>query len=86
MARTLDDSMANKIVCKRNANREKTDHTPFEAWGGTERWEEILDRCSILPKNKRWRFAEDAMEKERLLSLPVHCQLAELLDVKRMVH
>ena len=65
--RTLDDSMANKILCMREANREKTDRTPFEAWGDTDGWPEILARSTVLPRNKRWRFAEDAMgryEKE----------------------
>ena len=62
-SRTLDDSMANKVLCKRRANREKADQTPFQAWGNTERWQDILDRSSILPKNKRWRFAQDAMEQ-----------------------
>ncbi len=61
--RTLDDSMANKILCMRDANREKTNRTPFEAWGKTEQWPELLARSTALPKNKRWRFAEDAMER-----------------------
>jgi len=61
--RTLDDSMGNKVLCMRYANREKTDRTPFEAWGGTDRWPDILARSTVLRKNKRWRFAEDAMER-----------------------
>lgn len=67
-SRTLDDGMANKILCKRQGNREKGDRTPFERWGATNQWQDILDRCAELPANKRWRFAEDAMsrfEKER---------------------
>ena len=63
ISRTLDDSMANKILCMRRANRDKSNQTPFEAWGSAPEWPEILDRSSLLPKNKRWRFAEDAMER-----------------------
>lgn len=61
--RTLDDSMANKILCKRRANREKSNQTPFETWGNAGYWPEILARSAVLPKNKRWRFADDAMQR-----------------------
>jgi CRISPR-associated endonuclease Csn1 len=60
---TLDDSNANKIVCIREANRDKRKRSPFEAWGHTGRWEEIAARAARLPKNKRWRFEPDAMQK-----------------------
>lgn len=63
-SRTLDDSMANKILCTQRANREKSNQTPHEAWShDSEQWQAILDRIAILPKNKRQRFAEDAMER-----------------------
>lgn len=60
---TLDDSNGNKIVCTREANREKRKRSPYEAWGHTARWEEIAARAAQLPRNKRWRFEPDAMEK-----------------------
>ncbi|WP_025290702.1 type II CRISPR RNA-guided endonuclease Cas9 [Sphingomonas sanxanigenens] len=60
---TLDDSNANKILCLREANRDKRKRSPFEAWGGTPQWEEIAERASRLPRNKRWRFEPDAMER-----------------------
>lgn len=60
---TLDDSNGNKIVCLREANREKRKRSPYEAWGHTVRWEEIAARAAQLPKAKRWRFEPDAMEK-----------------------
>ncbi len=41
LSRSLDDSFANKVVCHRDANVEKAKRTPYEAWGGGERWEEI---------------------------------------------
>ncbi|KFL45131.1 hypothetical protein IL54_0499 [Sphingobium sp. ba1] len=60
---TLDDSNGNKIVCTREANREKRKRSPYEAWGHSARWEEIAARAAQLPRNKRWRFEPDAMEK-----------------------
>jgi CRISPR-associated endonuclease Csn1 len=60
---TLDDSNANKIVCLREANREKRKRSPFEAFGHTARWEEIAARAARLPSNKRWRFQADAMDR-----------------------
>jgi len=62
-SKTLDDSMANKILCKRQGNQKKGNFTPFEAWGKTNQWNAILDRCGVLPANKRWRFTEEAMER-----------------------
>ncbi len=62
-SRTLDDSPANKIVCLREANRRKRNRSPWEAWGETPQWEDILARAQRLPANKRWRFLPDAMER-----------------------
>lgn len=62
-SRTLDDSNANKIVCIAGANRAKRNRTPFEAWGGSSEWEEILHRAERLPRNMSWRFNPDAMKK-----------------------
>jgi CRISPR-associated endonuclease Csn1 len=63
-SRTLDDSMANKTVAMRGANREKRNLSPHEAFGSDPtRFESILDRAQSLPPNKRWRFKPDAMER-----------------------
>ena len=63
-SRSLDDSMANTVLCMRSANREKGRKTPFEAWGSDpERYSQILARASTLRHNKRWRFQENAMER-----------------------
>ncbi len=62
---TLDDSNGNKIVCLREANRQKRKQSPYDAWGHTDRWEAIAARAANLPRNKRWRFEPDAMEKFR---------------------
>jgi len=60
-SRTLDDGFANRTLCLKEANRHKTNKTPWEAWGGTERWETISANLKNLPANKAWRFAPDAM-------------------------
>ena len=63
-SRTLDNSPANKIVCMRDANREKGPRAPFDAFGpDPERWSDILSRAQGLPRNKRWRFTPEAMER-----------------------
>lgn len=62
-SRTFDDSAANKAVCFRKENRLKRTKTPHEAWGDTPRWPEIAASALALPRNKRWRFAADAMQK-----------------------
>ena len=64
--RTLDNSPANKTVSIRAANREKGNHSSFEAFGNSPTgydWEDISNRAGRLPPNKRWRFQPDAMER-----------------------
>jgi CRISPR-associated endonuclease Csn1 len=62
-SRTLDDSPANKVVCFRSANRDKRKLSPYEALGDRPGWAEIESRARLLPANKRWRFADDAMQR-----------------------
>lgn len=65
-SRTLDDSFANRVLCLTEANREKRNLSPWEAWGGgrnPERWAIIDQNLKHLPKQKAWRFAPDAMTK-----------------------
>jgi CRISPR-associated endonuclease Csn1 len=68
--RTLDNSPANKTVSMRFANRTKGNNSPHEAFhagpsinGFAYDWPAILVRAQELPRNKRWRFAADAMER-----------------------
>lgn len=64
--RTLDNSAANRTVSLRRANRDKGNNSPYEAFGHSPPgydWAGILARANDLPRNKRWRFAADAMEK-----------------------
>lgn len=62
-SRTLDDSEANKILCRTGANRRKRNRAPAEVAEWADRYDDILARAGTLPRNKRWRFARDAMEK-----------------------
>ncbi len=64
---TLDDSLNNKTVCLRRANREKGNRTPFEAFGkhpveGYD-YEAMLQRAHHMPRAKAWRFRTDAMQR-----------------------
>ncbi len=65
-SKSLDDSLPNKVVCFRQANRDKGNRTPFEAFSGSPGdydWNKINSRVGELPKSKQWRFDEDALEK-----------------------
>lgn len=66
-SQTLDDSLNNKTVAMRQANRIKGNRTPWEArldfeaqgWSVTA----MLDRAEQMPKNKRYRFGEDGYQR-----------------------
>jgi CRISPR-associated endonuclease Csn1 len=64
---TLDDSLNNKTVSMRQANRIKGNRTPWQAKEDFERqgwsFEKILQRAELMPKAKRSRFAADGYEK-----------------------
>nr|WP_238944308.1 type II CRISPR RNA-guided endonuclease Cas9 [Allofranklinella schreckenbergeri] len=66
-SQTLDDSLNNKTVSMRQANRIKGNRTPwqaredFEAQGWT--YECMLQRAERMPKAKRYRFAPDGYER-----------------------
>jgi CRISPR-associated endonuclease Csn1 len=62
-SKTLDDSAANRILCMREANREKRNEAPADVKIWQDRYDDILERAQRLPQNKRWRFARDAMER-----------------------
>lgn len=59
---TLDDSMSNKTLVVREANRIKGDRTPWQARDmlAARGWDYsgVLKRVHLLPKPKRFRFAE----------------------------
>lgn len=64
---TLDDSLNNKTVATRRANRVKGNRTPLNARADFERegwaYNAILDRAELMPRNKRYRFGEDGHQK-----------------------
>jgi CRISPR-associated endonuclease Csn1 len=66
-SKTLDDSLNNKTVAMRQANRIKGNRTPAEAAAdfATQGWpiEDMLQRASLMPKGKRYRFAPDGLEQ-----------------------
>lgn len=65
-SRTYDDTIANKTLSFTEANRIKGNKSPYEAFGHNPegyKWEDILARSQNLPKNKSWRFLNNAMEK-----------------------
>lgn len=66
-SQTLDDSLNNKTVALRRANRVKGNRTPWDARNDFEAqgWdtESMLSRAMQMPKNKRYRFADDGYTK-----------------------
>jgi len=63
----LDDSLNNKTVSLRSANRIKGNQTPYEAFGkhnvqGFD-YAAILTRAASMPKGKAYRFAPDGMQR-----------------------
>lgn len=66
-SQTLDDSLNNKTLCVREANRVKGNRTPWDArfdfaamgWMHSD----ILARAQQMPRGKRYRFAEDGYQK-----------------------
>jgi CRISPR-associated endonuclease Csn1 len=66
-SQTLDDSLNNKTVAMRQANRIKGNRTPAQAAADFEvqgwKADDMLARASLMPKGKRYRFAQDGFEQ-----------------------
>ena len=65
-AKTLDDSLNNKTVSMRSANRDKGNRIPFDAFGHSPLgydYATILERANNMPLAKRKRFAPDGYER-----------------------
>lgn len=64
---TLDDSLANKTISMRRANRDKGNLTPYEAFGARSvsgyDYDAILSRAACMPRMKAKRFAPDGYER-----------------------
>jgi len=82
-SRSLDNSMANKVVCFRNANADKSDRTPYEwlAESDPKRFEAVCLRASKLPYNKRRKF----IQKEVVLDEFVARQLVDTAYISKAV-
>lgn len=63
-SRTLDNSMSNKTVSLRRANRDKGNQTPYEAFFNHPdyHYAEILERANVMSNAKKRRFAEDGYD------------------------
>lgn len=63
---TLDDSLNNKTVAMRAANRAKGNRTPWQAFGAQASagfsYTDILARAEQMPRHKRYRFGEDGYQ------------------------
>ena len=66
-SQTLDDSLNNKTLATRPANRVKGNRSPAQAREDFERegwaYDAILQRAERMPRNKRYRFGPDGYEK-----------------------
>ncbi|MCR4304857.1 MAG: type II CRISPR RNA-guided endonuclease Cas9 [Gallionella sp.] len=66
-SQTLDDSLNNKTVALRQANRVKGNRTPWEAFGAQSTagfdYAGILGRAEQMPRGKRYRFGEDGYQR-----------------------
>lgn len=63
---TLDDSLNNKTVALRRANRDKGNRTPYEAFGHSPPgydYAAILERAALMPRDKAKRFAADGYQR-----------------------
>ncbi len=65
-AQTLDDSLNNKTVALRVANRIKGNRAPWQASkdfaAAGFAYSSILERAELMPKAKRYRFGEDGLQ------------------------
>ncbi|MBI3562745.1 MAG: type II CRISPR RNA-guided endonuclease Cas9 [Gammaproteobacteria bacterium] len=66
-SKTLDDSLNNKTVSLRRANRDKGNQTPYEAFGrqaipGYD-YHDILQRATLMHREKAKRFAPDGYQR-----------------------
>jgi CRISPR-associated endonuclease Csn1 len=62
-SRSYDDRRANKVLASREWNRRKGNKSPFEAFGHTDDWPQIMARVRNLRSDRQWRFGKDASAK-----------------------
>lgn len=66
-SRCLDDSYMNKTLCCVHENIRKGKQTPYEFYNGTEQYEQILQRISVLPYPKRRKFSQKEVELDTFI-------------------
>ena len=62
-SQTLLDSLGNKVVCLREANRDKGNRAPYDAFGHNPPGYDYAAILARAPKHKKRRFQPDAMEQ-----------------------
>jgi CRISPR-associated endonuclease Csn1 len=69
--RSLDNRMQNKTLARTDMNSKKNDRSPYDAFGHTDQWPEMVERAKkLLPENKAKRFCstlgppEDMSERQ----------------------
>ncbi|MDH4320406.1 MAG: type II CRISPR RNA-guided endonuclease Cas9 [Desulfobulbaceae bacterium] len=72
-SKSLDDSYMNKVVCYAGENRYKSNRTPIDAFGGSDKWTQITQAVNRWPKelrNKKNRFftTEEELQKRDFIS------------------
>ena len=83
-SRTVNDSYMNKVLCFAEPNATKGNRTPYECWGGTETYEDILSRvdASLMPFAKRKAMMKKSLEP---LETFINSQLTDTSYISREV-
>ena len=86
VSETLDDSLANRVLCYREANRIKRKRTPWAAFHALPGWDwpAIEARGAALDRSRRWRFKPDALDEFKKRGDFVARQLNETRYVSRL--
>lgn len=80
-SRGFDDSFANKTLCFHEENRNrKRNHTPFEAYGNTPAWDEMLLRIQQF----KGPFGRTKLTRFRMEELPEGFTTRQLNDTRYM--
>ena len=65
-SRFNDNSFLNLTLCHTDENRNKSNRTPYEAYYGTKKWDEIMKRISKLHPEKRRKFIAKEIDKNHI--------------------
>lgn len=67
-SRSLDNSFMNKTLSHIDWNKEKGNKTPFETWGETVKYDQILERSKKLPYPKYKRFLQKELKQDEFIN------------------